>query len=1795
MDHYNHHHHHTTNTNNTITGINTTTNLDMENQMVNDTRNVHSGISYHDTNDTGTGTTTNNSGGGGGGYSLGGFMGRVFTGAAYKGGPNANQQIDEDDLSISQSSRLSRTLRPPRKRCVASANGWIVAAIECPISTTNSTSTTTTNTTDPSSMNNHNNHHHNTNTHIPNSNPSSIPKTHSQPPLRLVSRWNVRRGSISSTSSSSDGQNSNAGMDLIPLPPPVHAILPPSSNDTNYTRTTNDNHYPPHSHHYHNNNNNNNNNNKMSSKRSTFQSQHNNTNITTHNTRNNNYNSNNTNHPNPHSSPYYNYNNNYNNNNTMSITTKLAKLHQLNDHGQIQHVFVDPTGSHVLLSAINGEAYHIHSGGRHATKLKGFGPLPDGRMECARKGCALNDLSSLSNILLPGRGGGGNSNGGKEDEKEDDPNEKKELLGAGTGGGYYDGGGYDSKKKKNARTWEGILGEVQLGLTPGSYVTSVAWDRARGTEGSSKKILLGTSMGEIYEYRLISSSSSSHTAGGGGGGGGTSGAGSSGNSVDSGGGAFGMGLAGSGGAAGGGSGNDASSSSMNDGTGLDGGMGGTSGIGGGMMESYGYGLGGGFGYNSNSTAGGTTASDDLPLLLAKLNATEGSIVSGLHFERSVMTNGNSRSTATIGGAIMDDDLVVLAATSGRNKRTRLHTFRSISSPSSLQEQSSSSTTVTVDTHPFRGFKRVFMPPLNTKKNKNSNLSSSSTSTFVELPGSIDYADLEICNDGFALRTETGIYYGTIEGIHGSSTMGGKNSNSTSTFSMGKGNTPPRMSSLNLPSSPSSTSSNLLPGSLASRVLVDVGLLPYESIDDGYGILPSSIALTPHHFVTLEESSNLVYFVDRIACKTIQRELMDWNHHNHHHPHGTGEDGGKNHNANSSNYRERSSSMSLMGNGELLTDPRRVDQIWLRGARSLIHISSTCEDRNVWKYALVKCLSGNTASRNGGGTTAAHGPAMMGVGNNNYREHDAKFAQIPCANDSQRAVVMAARAEYHFGEGRIEMAAKCMAQCPPCLMPFDKTAIRLALAGTDGIDTLRMSGNYGGIGGSVMGGGLVKDGMDGLFSSPSSYSTDANSHSKVSSYTSSPSNAGLIAFLSDKMRSAKARNDGVACTMIGAWLAELFLHEKERHPTIGYSAVGSGNSTLTKRGPVMEALWKQFLSTNVTNMDAKLVLRILASHDCDAVDCSEYAAASGDVGTAVSAALCMEDATNGALDALNVLNDAPLEQSEPIYYRYALTLLERAPTAASKNFLSKYSDGLNATKLLPAFMRYEKKRSEVREHKANAALKEKNPAKQSKDGTPTAHEEEKSTYVDSDLDYLTIQGNASKIGIDDGGGFEISLENESKFSRSTKYNNEYDNSAFPNFVDDPNASARYLEGVITLGCKSTAIYNYLVSLYAALEDEEPLYKFLSAHVGTPQPPTSSSKKSSINNSISSSLFSSHTTMSEALLQTAQREASTPLDMSYALRTILKTGRHYRSAVKLYMGFGLRERAVELAIKVDPELARELAREPRLGMEEKKRLWLMIARHAAIDAEEELTGGQQQQQQQGRHVVEKVLNVLNDCGPDVLSIEDVLPFLPDVAQIDQFKDEICYALTSYSSKIDKYLKDMSDCDQTCNALRSEISSLNEIPTFVDGNATCSFTGKSVFLPNGAKSEPFYVFPSGYIALESSLRKEVLPHLNKEQRDNVTLIDAELAKLKSRSIESTSYGTEEYKGETKFAIMEEEENARLRLMEDLQCELDGLIAAECPFTGNFMVDSINRGFEDVFKEDEMYASLTCSESLE
>ena len=128
---------------------------------------------------------------------------------------------------------------------------------------------------------------------------------------------------------------------------------------------------------------------------------------------------------------------------------------------------------------------------------------------------------------------------------------------------------------------------------------------------------------------------------------------------------------------------------------------------------------------------------------------------------------------------------------------------------------------------------------------------------------------------------------------------------------------------------------------------DAGMLTYESLTkqekgSGKGMLsttPLSLGLTRHHFITLS-SVNDVKFVNRVAKKVIQEERVDW----------VSVSSAAENDLQYGSFREGSRALA-----ELITDIRRPDQIWLRKGRSLVHISSSYEERDVWKYTLARCI------------------------------------------------------------------------------------------------------------------------------------------------------------------------------------------------------------------------------------------------------------------------------------------------------------------------------------------------------------------------------------------------------------------------------------------------------------------------------------------------------------------------------------------------------------------------------------------------------------------------------------------------------------------------------------------------------------------------------------------------------------------------------------------------------------------------------------------------------------------------
>jgi hypothetical protein len=410
-------------------------------------------------------------------------------------------------------------------------------------------------------------------------------------------------------------------------------------------------------------------------------------------------------------------------------------------------------------------------------------------------------------------------------------------------------------------------------------------------------------------------------------------------------------------------------------------------------------------------------------------------------------------------------------------------------------------------------------------------------SLTELPGSVDFADLKLCNDNFGLLTATGIYYGKIDRT---------------------------LSSQPLKSS-----------GAGSSMIVDSGILPYEvATGKSTLLIPVSLAVTPHHLIVLTESND-IHFINRVAQKVIQKDKVDL---------GT----------------------SLDDFGELIMDIRRPDQVWLRKARSLVHISSSQEDRDVWKFTLQKGLDMPISSQSSSTSPSPSSTSLwssrsapnhrMTPSNSltpDEKAQEAVFehAKALCTTAAQKAVVTAIRAEYHLSQGHAELAAKYFAQSPPTISPFADTSIRLA---------------------------LPKLGID----DPSSYGDSWKARAGLES-----SNLPLITYLSDKMRSG----DKMMSTMIGAWLAELYLHERgERLATM--SLDGECKDSREEKTS-QRAMLAHFLTSNVNNMDAKTIMKILTSHDVGAAECSTYAASSGDIATAVSVALSVEDSVRTVVDIL----------------------------------------------------------------------------------------------------------------------------------------------------------------------------------------------------------------------------------------------------------------------------------------------------------------------------------------------------------------------------------------------------------------------------------------------------------------------------------------------------------------------------------------------------------------------------------
>lgn len=208
----------------------------------------------------------------------------------------------------------------------------------------------------------------------------------------------------------------------------------------------------------------------------------------------------------------------------------------------------------------------------------------------------------------------------------------------------------------------------------------------------------------------------------------------------------------------------------------------------------------------------------------------------------------------------------------------------------------------------------------------------------------------------------------------------------------------------------------------------------------------------------------------------------------------------------------------------------------------------------------------------------------------------------------------------------------------------------------------------------------------------------------------------------------------------------------------------------------------------------------------------------------------------------------------------------------------------------------------------------------------------------------------------------------------------------------------------------------------------------------------------------SIYASNSTSSEkellGYLSTHSLSSPPPYDADFAFRLCIQHNR-VQSAVQIYSSMGEYASAVNLALKHDEiDLASLVAdrlsdTDPAL----RKRLWLEVARKVIS--------------QQGTGSIKSAIDFLKRC--DLLRIEDLIPFFPDFVVIDDFKEEICAALESYSRSIAQLDAEMDASAATAESIKSDIKQLDKRYALVEPGESCRVCELPLL------SRQFFVFPS------------------------------------------------------------------------------------------------------------------------
>ncbi|KAF2084146.1 hypothetical protein K490DRAFT_49808 [Saccharata proteae CBS 121410] len=280
--------------------------------------------------------------------------------------------------------------------------------------------------------------------------------------------------------------------------------------------------------------------------------------------------------------------------------------------------------------------------------------------------------------------------------------------------------------------------------------------------------------------------------------------------------------------------------------------------------------------------------------------------------------------------------------------------------------------------------------------------------------------------------------------------------------------------------------------------------------------------------------------------------------------------------------------------------------------------------------------------------------------------------------------------------------------------------------------------------------------------------------------------------------------------------------------------------------------------------------------------------------------------------------------------------------------------------------------------------------------------------------------------------------------------------------------------------------------------------------------------------------------EAQSYTHDSTSQPPYDADFALRLCIQHERVH-ACVHIYTTMRQYHRAVSLALAHDEiELASQVADLPA-GMPGgnpalRKKLWLMVAKKVISTSS-------------GIKPAIEFLRRSNN--QPLLRIEDLIPFFPDFILIDDFKDEICQALESYSLSIDALHAEMEESSQTAQHIKKDIKALEHRYAIVEPGERCWICR----LPLLARQ--FFVFPCQHGFHANCLGGRVVRVAGAGTGRRVRELQGEVAVGGGGGEEGEGVG---------MSAKKRERAAR---------ELDALVAGQCVLCGELAVKLIDEPF--------------------